>query len=322
MTAKKSILVTGLAGFAGSYLGEVLLSKGYKVHGILGPGETIDNIKHIKNDLRLDRGDITKADKLAAYIKKVKPYYVFHLAAMSSVRQSIKKEKLTYDVNFNGTMNLYSALASLSTLPKKVILVSSSDCYGIFKPSDRLLKEDMSLNPISPYAISKAAGEYLSHYYLKQYRLPITITRAFNHTGPRQSDVFVIPSFARQIAEIEAGLEKPIMNVGNLAVKRDLSDVRDIVIGYYRMAVKGKPGEVYNLCSGTALSIRELLNKLRRLSFADIKVKVDKSRFRKADIPVLRGDNSRARKQLGWKPGFELEETLRDTLIYWREKVL
>jgi len=158
-------------------------------------------------------------------------------------------------------------------------------------------------------------------YYTRQYDLPITIARPFNHTGPRQSEQFVIPSFCRQIARIEKKGIKPEILVGNLSARRDLSDVRDIVNGYYRIAQKGKTGEVYQLCSGRSVTIKTMLDKLLRLSSANIKVKINKCRFRKLDIPILKGDYRKAKNKLGWSPSFHLEQTLADSLDYWRECV-
>ncbi len=318
---KGRVLITGIAGFGGSYLAELMLEKGYRVFGLLAPGEKYDNINHIKNDLALDRFDITRAEKVSAYTKKVKPKYLFHLAAMASVGQSFSKERLTYDINFTGSLNVFEASTSQISRIRRLIVISSADCFGVFSPKNKLLKEDQPLAPISPYGISKAAMEYLAGYYHRQYRLPVVIARSFNHTGPRQSDTFVVPSFCKQIATIEKGRRKPIITVGNLDVKRDLSDVRDIVRGYYNMAVRGKPGEVYHLSSGKSVAIKTVLDRLLGMSPATIKVTRDKSRFRKADIPILCGDNSRAEKELGWVPKYKLSETLKDTLDFWRNTV-
>jgi len=320
MRIRGGVVLTGAAGFAGSYLAELLIAKGYRVYGVLAPGERLDNIRHIKNELTLDRFDITRANRVAAYLKKIKPRYIFHLAAFASVGQSFQRERLTYDVNFTGSLNMFEAAVGLAGL-KRLAFVSSSECYGIFSPVGTLLTEDHPLNPVSPYGISKAAGEFLASYYTRQYRLPVTIGRAFNHTGPRQSEVFVVPSFCRQIAAIEAGHGRPMMKVGDLSVKRDLSDVRDVVNGYYLMAVRGRSGEIYQFSSGRAVAIKTVLEKLLRFSSADIKVDTDKGRFRKADIPVLRGSNKKAYKQLQWATQYRLHDTLSDTLEYWRKKL-
>lgn len=317
---KNKAFITGIAGFAGSYLAGNLLEKGFEVFGLLAPEEKTENIATIKKQVHLSRADLMDERRLAKIIRQIKPDYIFHLAAMASVGESFKKSRLTYQVNFFGTLNLLEAAVELKTL-EKVILVSSGDIYGRAALETKSLDESRSPEPISPYGVSKFAAEVLGQFYHMHHGLPIVRARAFNHTGPRQSETYVIPSFCRQIALIEAGRQKPEILVGNLSARRDISDVRDIVEGYYLLARKGKPGRIYHLCSGKSLSISDLLNTLRSLSNEKIAVKVDKKRFRKADIPVLRGNNRRAAKELGWHRRYSLEETLKATLDYWRMKI-
>lgn len=317
---KINTLVTGIAGFAGSYLAEILLEKGHKVYGFLAPGEKTANLRHLLNDINLERFDILKLNRLSRFVKLAKPDYLFHLAAFASVGQSFDNERLVYDINFSGTLNLIDSVLSLNKKIKKLVFISSSDVYGKFEPESKTLRESQSFNPQSPYAISKASGEYLMLYHFKKNSLPAVRVRAFNHTGPRQSNNYAVPSFCRQIAEIEAGAKKPVISVGDLSAKRDLSDVRDIVWGYYLSAIKGEPGDVYQLCSGKSVAIKTVLDKLLKCSACDIKVRVDKSRFRKTDIPVLRGCNKYAKLKLGWHLEYSLDRTLNDTLQYWRDK--
>ena len=234
-------------------------------------------------------------------------------AAIASVGRSFQLERLTYKVNFDGTLNVLAASLGLKTL-KKLVFVSSCDTYGIFTPKTKLLSESQPFNPISPYGISKAMAEHACLYYNRRHDLPVTIARAFNHSGPRQDDNFVIPSFARQIALIEAGQQRPQLKVGDLSARRDLSDVRDIVAGYRLLAERGKEGQAYHLCTGRAVSIQRVLKALIKLSTAQISVKVDKSRLRKNDIPSLRGDNRRAVQELGYATRYSLKTTVEDTL--------
>ncbi len=318
--SKKRVLITGIAGFAGSYLAELLLDKNYEVYGFLAPREKDTNIKHLKSKLKLDRFDILKADKIVNFTKKSKPEYIFHLAAFSSVGLSFTHEKLTFDVNFIGTFNILKAVTELKLTPKKIIYISSPDIYGHFRSTGKKLAETQPFSPVSPYAVSKIAAEQLCQFYFQSHKLPIAIVRPFNHTGPRQITDFVVPSFCKQIAEIEKGKSQPKMSVGDLSVKRDLSDVRDIVRGYYLLARRGRSGEVYHLCSGKAVPIREALNKLRKMATVAINVKEDKSRFRKSDIPILEGSYRKAAQAVGWSPEFKLEQTLKDTLDFWRNK--
>jgi len=318
---KNRVLITGIAGFAGSFLSELLLEQGFDVYGLLAPRERKDNIKHIEKKLKLERFDILKKDKVSDLVKKTKPAYIFHLAAFSSVGKSFSHERLTYNINFFGTLNLYEAAVELERHLKKLVFISSADTYGSFNPSGKTLNEQQPFNPVSPYGISKVAAEYLTCFHWRINRLPAVVVRAFNHTGPRHAETFVVPSFSKQIAMIEKGIAKPVIKVGDLSAKRDLSDVRDIVRGYYLAALKGKPGTAYQLCSGKSVAIKTVLDKLLGYSETDIKIKIDKNRFRKSDIPVLRGDCSRARKQLGWKTEYNLDKTLKDTLQFWRNKI-
>jgi GDP-4-dehydro-6-deoxy-D-mannose reductase len=319
--SKPIAFITGIAGFAGSYLAEELLACGYRVYGGIYPSESPENLESVINHVTLVKLDILDAGNCRAAIFALKPHFIFHLAALASVGQSFEKERLTLRVNFEGTLNVLQAAMAVSNL-KQMIFVSSPDCYGIFRPKNKTLTENQPLNPISPYGISKASAEQASLFYFRQHNLPVTVARSFNHSGPRQNENFVIPAFSKQIAAIEADLQKPVLSVGDLSAKRDLSDVRDITRGYRLLAEKGKPGRVYHLCSGKAVSIQRVLDSLLRLSSKKIRVKVDKSRLRKSDIPILRGDNRRAVQELGYKPRYTLQATLKDTLDYWREKLL
>ena len=310
--------ITGIAGFAGSFLAEELLARGYKVSGSVLGRESTRHIKQIQNIIELVKLDVQKANEVSRRIKKLKPDYVFHLAAFSSVGESFKNENLTYKVNFEGTLNILNAVMELKD-PATLVYVSSADCYGRFKPDSKLLKENQPFNPISPYAVSKTAAELLCRYIFTRHQLPEKKAPAFNHTGPRQNDNFVVSSFAKQIAQIEKKGVEPIIHVGDLTAKRDFSDVRDIVSGYRLLAEKGQSGEVYHFSSGKAVSIEQVLEMLLKMSDKSIIVKTDNSRLRKNDIPCLKGDSQKAKSKLRFLPKFSLEETLKDTLNYWRE---
>jgi len=316
---QRSAFITGIAGFAGSYLAEELLDAGYSVSGAVCPGESLDNIIHIKKRLRLVTLDILDPVRCRQVLKRLDPDTIFHLAAMASVGKSYEAERMTFLVNFEGSLNIFDAAGSLSHL-KSIVFISSADTYGSFIPRTKTLTEDQPLNPISPYGISKAAAEAAARYYHRIHGLPVVLVRAFNHSGPRQGDSFVIPAFARQIARIEAGVQPPVVMTGDTSARRDISDVRDIVRGYRLAAEKGKPGEVYQLCSGRAVSIQTVLNTLLGLSSRKIRHRVDRGRLRKADIPVLRGDNHKATVHLGFRVRYNLRDTLRDTLDYWRAR--
>lgn len=310
--------VTGIAGFAGSYLAEELLAQGWRVAGSVYETESLENLSGIESKLQLERLDILNADRIREHLQAVNPEYIFHLAALASVGRSFEMERATYRVNFEGTVNLLQGARSCTGL-KKMVLVSSADAYGVFRPAAKLLTETQPLNPISPYGIAKAAAEQTALYYFRQFGLPVSIARAFNHSGPRQRDDFVIPSFAKQIARIEKGTQEPVIHVGDLTARRDLSDVRDIVRGYRLVAEKGKPGQVYQLCSGRSVAIKQVLQTLLGQSSVKIKVRTDPTRFRRSDIPVLRGSSRKATRELGWTLRYTLKATLSDTLNWWRQ---
>lgn len=314
------VLITGGAGFAGSHLADLALAAGHEVTVTLAPGEGDDNLRHLGRQISRRRFDLKSAASVEKLISSVNPQWVFHLAAFSSVGRSFAAEKETYQINILGTLHLLEAVGQLKRL-EKIIIVGSADSYGKFRPVNKTLKEDQPFAPVSPYGISKVAAESIASLHQRQRGVPVVIVRPFNHTGPRQSSVFALPSFCRQIAEIEAGRKKPTLLVGDLSVRRDLSDVRDIARGYLAAAGLGQIGEAYHLCSGRAISIRSALNQLIKMSSRSIKIKVDPARIRPVDIPVLRGDNRKAAKELGYAPRYTLKRTLADCLDYWRERV-
>ncbi len=300
--------ITGVSGFVGKYLAEHLLRNGFEVCGIDRKGAEIKGCK-------IEVCDILDKERLSAVVESAKPDAIFHLAALSSVSKSFEAAKETKRVNVEGTRNLLDAVAEAKISPV-ILVISSLQIYG--KPDTLPIKEDAPLRPASPYAESKAEQEKLCMEYSK--KLKIIISRSFNHTGPGQSDDFVWPSFAKQIAEIEAGKRKEL-SVGNLDVERDFSDVRDIVKAYLLAIQKCKPGEVYNICSGKAYNIGKMLDVMKSYSTEKIEVAVDGARVRKKDVPALYGDNSKFTRATGWKPQIPFEKTLKDILEYWRKRV-
>lgn len=317
---KKRAFITGIAGFAGTYLAEELLNHNYKVTGTIYKGDPPENIKKLKNKVEFIRLDILNQKKCEQVIKKCNPEYIFHLAAFSSVGRSFENERLTYKINIRGTLNFLEAALNIKKF-KKFIFISSSECYGRFSPKGKILTETEPLNPISPYAISKTTAEQICRLYFERYQLPVTIARSFNHSGPGQNDNFVIPAFCKKTAMIEKGLTKPILLVGNPKIKRDISDVRDIVRGYRLMAEKGKAGRAYQLCSGQSATLLNILRKLQSFSDKKFSIKIDKNFARKNDIITIKGSNARAKRELGFKINFKLDDTLLDCLNYYRNKL-
>jgi len=222
--------------------------------------------------------------------------------------------------NIIGQLNIFEAIRHTGINPR-IQIAGSSEEYGLVYPNELPIRETNPLRPLSPYAVSKVGQDLLGYQYFMSYKLNIIRTRGFNHTGPRRGEVFAESNFALQIARIEAGLQEPVIRVGNLESKRDYTDVRDMVEGYWLALEKGVPGEVYNICSGQAWSIRQILDMLLGMSTVLVKVEEDPDRLRPSDVPHLVGDSSKFRQVTGWRPKIPIEETLRDLLDYWRMRV-
>jgi len=311
-------LITGISGFAGSHLAEFLIEKGYEVFGTFFDKSTFSNLKGFVNKIKVYRCDIRNYDALKNVIEDIKPDKIYHLAAISFIPTSLKDPKLTFDTNLYGTLNLYNAIIELK-IESRVLFIGSADEYGLVKEKDIPIGESHPLLPVNPYSISKTSADFLSLAYFRYYHLKIIRVRPFNHIGPRQAPDFVCSSFAKQIAEIEKGLRDSIIKVGNLEAKRDFTDVRDMVRGYWLALDKGEPGEVYNICSERAIRIKGLLNHLLELSSRKVEKMKDPKRMRPSDNPILQGDCSKFKRISGWKPEISLDKTLKDILDYWRK---
>jgi len=313
------VFITGISGFVGSHLTELCLKNNLSVSGTYLYKEELENIEKVKKEIDLFLCDVTDGERLRELISRSAPEVIFHLAAKSNVGLSWGERKDIFTVNFMGTLNLLEAIRELGC-KARVLFVGSADEYGKVS-SGEPITEDYPLKPTSPYAVSKAAAELLCYQYSHADESDIIMVRAFNHTGPRQPPTFVCSEFARQIARIEAGLQPPVINVGNLDVTRDFSDVRDVVNAYYMLAEKGKSAEIYNVCSGKAITIREILEKLLSIATKTIEIKEDESKVRKVDLPLLLGDNSKINNATGWQPKIHSDKTLEDILEFWRNKV-
>ncbi len=295
-----AVLVTGARGFAGRYLVELLSRSGAAVTG-WGRKDV---------DL-LDRQAVTRA------IAHLKPAVVYHCAGVSHVGQSFTNVRETLASNVLGTHHLLDGLRSAG-LNARVLIPSSSLVY---RQSDRALNEDDPIGPATPYAVSKLAQEMLGRRAIDEDGQRIYLARSFNHTGPRQNPSFAAPAFARQIALIEQGRMSPDISVGNLDASRDLHDVRDTVRAYRAIVERGLPGEVYNVCSGQAFRIGDVLDRLIAMSRVPARVRVDPVRYRQNDNPMLLGDRTKIAREMGWTPAIPLDQTLVDLLDYWRNEV-
>ena len=315
-------LITGITGFVGSHLAEYLLAQREEVFGTYRWRSPLENIKSFLDKVKLDECDIRDLSAIIKVIDKVKPDYIYHLAAQSFVPASFANPKDTVDVNLIGTLNILEAVRILNIEPT-IHVCSTSDVYGEIKESEVPIKETNPLRPISPYAISKAAADMLARGYFLSFGTKTIRTRAFNITGPRRGEVFAESSFAKQIAQIEKGQRRPEIFVGNLKSVRTFVDVRDIARAYFLVVRKGKPGEVYNIAGDATMTIGKILDILISLSSMDkrIKVKIDPKLFRPADSISKIPDDSRFRKMSGWKPKVPIEKSLEDLLAFWRARV-
>ena len=313
-------LVTGGAGFAGSHLTEYLLDQNQEVIMVARR----ENSSHPPEDLlrrvRMVSADLRDFAALRRALDEIRPERIYHLAAFSSVVESTRNPRHCYDVNFNGTLNLLEACREIG-FDTRVLLVSSSNVYGVAGAADLPLRESSPLRPENPYAGSKIAAEFLAVQFGLSYGLPVIRARPFQHTGPRQSPAYVCSGLARQVAEIACGRRPPVIEVGNPQVSRDFSDVRDVVRGYAVLLERGRPGEVYQLCSGRAASVGSVIELLVARVQAPVEVRIDPSKARPGESLALWGDPAHARLETGWIPQYSLEETLRDLFCYWEAEV-
>ncbi|MBI2579900.1 MAG: GDP-mannose 4,6-dehydratase [Candidatus Aenigmarchaeota archaeon] len=312
-------LITGISGFVGSHLAEYLLSRDYEVFGSIRWRSRLDNIAHIKDKITLVETDMRDSHSVVRLVNDTEPDVIFHLAAQSFVPTSWNAPQDTIFTNVIGTVNLLEAVRS-SKIDPKIQIAGSSEEYGLVHENETPIKESNPLRPMSPYGVSKVAEDMLGFQYHKSYSIKTIITRAFNHSGPRRGEVFVESNFARQIAEIEKGAE-PVVLAGNLEAMRDFTDVRDVIKAYALSVERCRLGEVYNICSEKAMSIKSILDTLLSFSGEKIAVKNDPARMRPSDVNLLVGDCSKFRKETGWKTEIPLKKTLEDLLNYWRHLV-
>ena len=352
----KRVLITGATGFAGRHLIAALNAGSgtsrFEIFGTCFPErpESCADLCASAPNARLLHLDLRNGAHAVDAVRDVKPEWVFHLAALSQVRLSWEKRREVFDTNLLGTYNLFEA-ARLHAPKARTLFVSSSDVYGFLTPHKRPLRETDGGSVVSPYAFTKKSGELLSEFYALREKLPVIVARPFPHTGPGQTPVFVCSDWARQVALIEkfkthdpsgtqtplpgnrgraasknteTGIvspKNPVMHVGNLSLRRDYMDVRDVVRAYILLMKKGKSGEIYNVSSGQAPSLEWILKTLIGFSRRKIAYEIDPARVRNVDIPYLAGDNRKIRAATGWAPTIPLAQTLSDMVDYWRARV-
>ncbi|KPJ63215.1 MAG: hypothetical protein AMS15_01280 [Planctomycetes bacterium DG_23] len=310
-------LITGVLGFAGRHLARHLNEKGDEVFGLDLALQEEPCLEEIP--ARVFSCDITERSAVSEVIKQVRPEAIYHLAAVSSPPEARARPLVAWRVNFCGTINLYEAVRK-SDLAPRILFIGSAAEYGL-QLEGKPLTENSRLLPQGPYAQSKAAADLASLAYFNAYGLEIIRLRPFNHTGPGQSAKFVASDFARAIALAEADLGPKVVKVGSLAAKRDFLDVRDVVRAYYLAFEHGKAGEVYNIASGCAYSIREILDVLLGMSRVSLEVEVEEERLRPGEEAVLQGSAEKFAGLTNWRPQIPFDATLKDLLDWWRERI-
>jgi GDPmannose 4,6-dehydratase/GDP-4-dehydro-6-deoxy-D-mannose reductase len=316
------ILITGITGMVGSHMADYILAKhpSVEVHGLVRWRSPLENIQHIHSKISLHQAELRDLNSLVTLLKKIEPDWVFHLAAQSYVRSSFDAPVDTLQTNIIGTTNLLDALR-ITGLDSKIHICSSSEVYGQVTEAEIPIRETNPFRPASPYAVSKVGEDMIALQYYLSYGIKTMRTRMFTHTGPRRGDVFAESAFAKQIAEIEAGVRENPMRVGNLNSIRTFADVRDAVRAYWLLLEKCPPGEVYNIGGNRTMTVGQMLDILKSMANCKIEHEVDPALLRPSDVTLQIPDTSKFQAATGWKPEITLEETLKDLLTYHRDRV-
>jgi GDP-4-dehydro-6-deoxy-D-mannose reductase len=311
-------LITGIAGFVGAHLAEAIQAEtNWEVWGVvIGSVERASAI----SGARILTADLREPEQARVLVEAAQPDWLFHLAAQAYVPQSWADPWDTYETNIRSQLNLLDSLGRLGSAAR-VLVVSSNEVYGYARAEDLPLAENAPLRPNSPYAVSKLAQDFMGLQYFLDRKMPVIRVRPFNHIGPRQNERFVAPSFARQIVEIERGRREPVLRLGNMSAQRDFTDVRDMVRAYILAIQHGEPGDVYNIGSGRARSVREMLDIMLSNTSAMIAEETDLAKFRPSDTPISYADPSKFQRQTGWEPRLSFEQTCVDILNDWRARI-
>lgn len=321
----KKVLITGITGFVGSHLTEYIIkvNKSTKIYGLIRWRSPKNNISKVLDYVNFCYGDLEDYSSLEKILSTVKPDVIFHLAAQSYVDFSFVSPISTLQTNVIGTANLLECIKNLKLqagYDPIIHICSSSEVYGQVKKDETPIKETNPLRPASPYAVSKVGEDMLAYQYFLSWGIKTIRTRMFTHEGPRRGEVFAPSNFAKQIAAIEAGKQKPIVMVGNLNSVRTFMDVRDAARAYWLLVNKCAPGEVYNIGGVETMTIRDMLKKLTNFSKKkNIKIKVDPNRLRPSDVTLQIPSVKKFVQQTGWKPKVKFDQTLKDMLDYWRD---
>lgn len=307
-------LIIGAGGFVGDYLIEYLAKNNAdEIYATKCSDQDYNN-----ENARIYNLDILDKESIISLMYEIRPTHIFHLAAQSSVGVAWKNPALTIDVNIKGSVNVLDAIRELYYKPR-ILLIGSGEEYGHIKPEEVPIREDNHLRPGNIYAATKACQNMIGAIYAQAYDMDLMQVRAFNHIGPGQAPLFVVSDFCKQAAEIEKGLREPVIKVGNLMARRDFTDVRDVVRAYCLLAEKGRAGETYNVGCGNSVYINDILTMIISKARADISVEVDQSKIRPVDVPIIEADITKIEETVGWTPQIPLEQTIEETLGYWRE---
>lgn len=309
-------LIIGAGGFVGKYLIDavrrdlrcVVCATKSTHHPPFGEGVTTCDL------------NVLDASAVAALLSREQPDYIFHLAAQSSIARSWKDPVRTVEINVTGALNVLNAVRSMDKTPT-LLMVGSGEEYGITAKETGQLAETQLVQPQNIYAATKACQNMISSIFADVYGMHVVMVRPFNHIGPGQADTFVVSDFCHQVARIEAGLQSPVLSVGNLAVRRDFTDVRDVVRAYTHLAQFGIYGETYNVGSGHAVSIEEVLHQILDKSSVSIEIRTDPAKVRPIDVPLIEANTEKIYQTTGWTPRYRLSDTLDDMLAYWRDVV-
>lgn len=306
-------MIIGAAGFVGPYLADA-------IRQTLFCDVVVTKLEHEKIDIpgvQTVNLNILKKEQIDDILSTERPDYIFHLAAQSSVAYSWKNPKLTVEINIIGSINLLNSIRELDYSPK-VLIVGSGEEYGRVYENEVPINEKNRLEPGNVYAVTKACQNMMATIYARAYGMRLVMVRAFNHIGPKQIPQFVVADFCSQVVKIEKGLQEPVIKVGNLSAKRDFTDVRDVVRAYCSLMLYGKNGETYNVGSGHAIAVEDILKEILSQSNADIRIEVDQTKLRPVDVPIIEADTEKIYCDTGWKPEITLKKTISDTLDYWR----
>lgn len=316
------ILITGITGMVGSHLADYVLASqpGVEIHGLVRWRSPLDNVRPILDAITLHHAELRDLHAMTVLLQKVKPERIFHLAAQSYVTDSFDAPADTLHTNVIGTLNLLDAVR-LTHIDPLIHICSSSEVYGQVTQDELPIRESNPFRPASPYAVSKVGEDMIALQYYLSYNIKTIRTRMFTHTGPRRGDVFAESAFAKQIAEIEAGIRPNPMKVGNLDSVRTFADVRDAVRAYWLLLEKCPPGEVYNIGGNRTMTVGEMLAILKSMAACTIEHEVDPRLLRPSDVTLQIPDISKFQAASGWKPEIPLEKTLGDLLDYHRQRI-